>query len=381
MPTHKKILFLYPDPPGFSGQRRAAELMLDVLEDSEQFSLIPVKLPGRPKTGGGLAASLKFLFTTVRSVILVLFHALFSRIDGLFIAACQTRSTLIREDIFTFLIRLLSRRSNLPIGFGLNGSNFTRWSGEEAVAKKFRKVLSKGKFVSVLGPTQKKIMEEKFSTNELTPMIVPNTCEFEMISEAEIREKQTNEKSINVLHLSSLMEPKGYIQVVQAIPKIASETHFTVCGKITSTQYDQRFKSVSEASHWLEKESEKQPRLQWLKGAYGEEKKKLFLAAHIFVMPTDYPVEAQPLVLLEAMACGCVVVTTDVGEIGYMVDDSNAIILARKEAGLIAEAVNRLIDDRQLRIELAISARKRFLDRFSKKRNRSMWHEIFAATY
>ena len=355
--------------------------MLEVLADSKQFSIIPVKLPGRPKTGGGVVASMKFLFATVWSIILVIFHAIFSRLDGLFIATCQTRSTLIREDILILLIRLLTRRPNLPIGFRLDASNFTRWSGDEPVAKKFRKVLGKGKVVSVLGPTQKKVIEAKFTSNELTPIIVPNTCEFDIISEAEIRDKQTSIESLNVLHLSSLMEPKGYIEVVEAISECASETHFTLCGTITSTLYDQRFKSVNEASLWLKNESKEQPRLQWLHGAFGEEKKQLFLAAHIFVMPTDYPVEAQPLVLLEAMACGCVIVTTDVGEIGYMVDKSNAIILEKKNSDLIADAVNRLANDSQLRIELATKAREQFLSRFSKKQNQSTWIEIFSATY
>jgi glycosyltransferase involved in cell wall biosynthesis len=57
--------------------------------------------------------------------------------------------------------------------------------------------------------------------------------------------------------------------------------------------------------------------LEWIRGARGAEKQALFEQAQIFVLPTQYPVEAQPLAVLEAMAHGCAIVTTDVGELAF----------------------------------------------------------------
>ena len=376
----KRILFLYPDPPGFSGQRRASELMLEVFEDSPKFELIAIKLPGLPKTGGGLRAYWRFSFFTTASICSLIYHSIFSGITGAFIALCQTRSTLIREEFLIGLIRLLCRQSNLPIGYRLDGSNFTRWSGNEDVAQKFRKVLGKGKFVSVLGPTQREIIGSKFQSNDLTPVIVPNTCEFDAVSADEVTTKQSM-SGIKVLHLSSLMEPKGYIQIVESVKDMPQVTRFTLCGKITLTQYDQRFSTVADATNWLEQKTGELSQLTWIRGAFGEEKRQLFLDAQIFVMPTDYPVEAQPLVLLEAMACGCVIVTTSVGEIGYMVDDSNAIILENKSAAQVSTAINRLAGDEDLRVRLALRGREQFLARFSKDQNKKTWNQQFGKTY
>jgi len=377
----KKVIFLFPDPPGFSGQKRAAELTLELFEDSDQFDLIPVKLPGLPKTGGGIVAYSRFALTTLGAMLRIVYLSLFARLDGAFLAISQTRKTLIREHFLIHLVRLLSGRPKLPFGFRLDGSNFTRWQGSEPVAQKFRAVLGEGKFVSVLGPHQKKVIDENFRTRQLQSYIVPNTCEFESISERDIRAKHADDAVISVLHLSSLMEPKGFVEFVESIPDTVENTRVVVCGKITTSEYDRRFSSVSEASNWLRDQSDASPRLTWIPGAFGNEKYQLFREAHIFVMPTDYPVEAQPLVLLEAMACGCAILSTITGEIGYMLDDSTAIILPDRNPAGIANAINRLVHDPELRLMLALNANKKYTNRFSREQNRHSWMELFSITF
>ena len=376
-----KVLFLYPDPPGFSGQRRAAELMLEVLEESGTYRLLPVKLPGLPRTGGGVFAYLRFFGTTLLSLFAITKHALFGRLDGAFVALCQTRSTLIREHFLIRMIRLLSRKPDLPFGYRLDGSNFTAWSGDEAVARKFESVLSEGEIVSVLGPGQKEVIDERFGAADIEAMIVPNTCEFQSISADEVEKKHVADGSIHVLHLSSLMEPKGYIEVVHAMQQLDEELQVTICGKITSSPYDKTFNSVAAASKWLAEQVDCTPRLNWVHGAFGKEKHQLFLNSHIFVMPTDYPVEAQPLVLLEAMACGCAIVTTNVGEIPFMVDESCAIIINGRNADEVATAIEKLKSDAPFRQRLALAGRERFLERFSMQQNLSNWLSAFRVAY
>ncbi len=51
----------------------------------------------------------------------------------------------------------------------------------------------------------------------------------------------------------------------------------------------------------------------WHGPVYGEEKAAFYRRIHVFVFPTLYPSEAQPLVLLEALAHGAAILTTDIG--------------------------------------------------------------------
>jgi glycosyltransferase involved in cell wall biosynthesis len=57
-------------------------------------------------------------------------------------------------------------------------------------------------------------------------------------------------------------------------------------------------------------------RLNWLGPIYGAEKETFYNSIDVFVMPTAYINEAQPLVLIEALAHGVPVIATDVGCIG-----------------------------------------------------------------
>jgi glycosyltransferase involved in cell wall biosynthesis len=55
--------------------------------------------------------------------------------------------------------------------------------------------------------------------------------------------------------------------------------------------------------------------IQFLGKVEGHRKEKALLEAHFLVLPTRYPHEGQPLVLIEAMSAGAVPVTTDQGGI------------------------------------------------------------------
>lgn len=65
--------------------------------------------------------------------------------------------------------------------------------------------------------------------------------------------------------------------------------------------------------------------LSYLGSVSGNAKKSFFDQVDIFVFPTRFKVEAQPLVLLEAMAAGCAIVTSDRGCIGEDWGNSNRV--------------------------------------------------------
>ncbi len=93
------------------------------------------------------------------------------------------------------------------------------------------------------------------------------------------------------------------------------------------------------------------------------ERDELFAACDMVVVPSrvmaDGRTEGLPVVCLEAMAAGCVVVASRVGgvpeiikhnENGFLVDADNELMLAR--------AINRALDDDELRMRVGVSARE-----------------------
>jgi glycosyltransferase involved in cell wall biosynthesis len=78
---------------------------------------------------------------------------------------------------------------------------------------------------------------------------------------------------------------------------------------------------------------------------------ELYSSSHIAVNPSWY--ESFPLPPLEAMACGCAVVTTVIGTEDYAVDEETALVVPARDSQALARAISRLITSPNLRATLA----------------------------
>jgi len=86
--------------------------------------------------------------------------------------------------------------------------------------------------------------------------------------------------------------------------------------------------------------------IQFLGRVDGKDKEEVLLEAHVLVLPTRYPHEGQPLVLIEAMSAGTVPVTTDQGGIPDLMSfaGSERLVSASHETGCgIARTIEALI--------------------------------------
>jgi GalNAc-alpha-(1->4)-GalNAc-alpha-(1->3)-diNAcBac-PP-undecaprenol alpha-1,4-N-acetyl-D-galactosaminyltransferase len=99
-------------------------------------------------------------------------------------------------------------------------------------------------------------------------------------------------------------------------------------------------------------------------------------AANIFVLPSDY--EGVPNVVLEAMACGLPVITTDYyGEPRDIIcHDENGLIVPRSDAQAMADAMQRLIDDEELARKLAQNGLK-YVKNIDTQKLIAAWDEVF----
>lgn len=90
----------------------------------------------------------------------------------------------------------------------------------------------------------------------------------------------------------------------------------------------------------------------------------LLQLADIGVISSDR--EGSPLAVLEYMAAGCAIVATGVGGIPNMVEDGEeALLVEPNDPEALARALQRVLDDPQLRTRLSQAARKRQLRDFS----------------
>jgi glycosyltransferase involved in cell wall biosynthesis len=93
----------------------------------------------------------------------------------------------------------------------------------------------------------------------------------------------------------------------------------------------------------------------------------LWARAHVAVLPSRR--EGLPLSLLEAAACGRALVATDVpGCRAIVVDGENGLLVPVDDPNALANAIQRLTDDPQLRERFALAARRRAVELFSADR-------------
>ncbi len=99
----------------------------------------------------------------------------------------------------------------------------------------------------------------------------------------------------------------------------------------------------------------------------------VFAMAHIICLPTSYR-EGVPRVLIEAAACGKPLIAADVPGCREVVrHEENGLLIPPRDADKLADALRRLIRDRELRLRMGARGRELVLSDFSDDR-------VFAAT-
>ncbi|ENA4998106.1 glycosyltransferase family 4 protein [Escherichia albertii] len=147
---------------------------------------------------------------------------------------------------------------------------------------------------------------------------------------------------LRLVYLSNLMYSKGIIHLIRAVKrcfKNGMKLNLKIAGSICSDEYCSEyelktlfFEEIKECSY-----------IQYLGPVQGEEKNNLLLESDIFILPTFYRSEAQPISIIEAMYYGCVIITTGHNYVKELVGEKNGVIIDKDSQQAIADAL-MLID-------------------------------------
>jgi glycosyltransferase involved in cell wall biosynthesis len=95
----------------------------------------------------------------------------------------------------------------------------------------------------------------------------------------------------------------------------------------------------------------------------------------LFAISSD--TEQMPLSVLEAMAAGLAVASTDVGDIRTMVAPDNGAFIIPKDSGALAAAIQALLDNEHLRNHIGQANRDRACDVFDESRMFAAYEQLF----
>lgn len=189
----------------------------------------------------------------------------------------------------------------------------------------------------------------------ICPNGIPDKGQSKKLSLAEIK------KTVQILFLSNLIESKGVFVLLEACVFLKKKEILFECvfiggeGDVTASQFNERVMQLGLGEQ-----------VSYQGKKYGKEKEQAFSEADIFTFPTYYSKECFPLVLLEAMSYSLPVVSTFEGGIPDIVEDGvTGFLVLQKEAQALADKLELLIQNPDIRRQMGAAGRKKYEKEFT----------------
>jgi len=190
-----------------------------------------------------------------------------------------------------------------------------------------------------------------------------------------------------ILYMSNLMETKGYHQLLIACKALIAkqQTNFVVdfCGDfVTAAVEPGRAKDLQQDFLAEISRPEYSPYFNYHGTVKGDEKQGFFERSHVFMLPTVYPWEGQPISIIEAMACGTPVISTRHAGVPEQVDhEQTGLLLEELSEAALVQALERIMSmsNAQYR-SMSEAAIRKFETQFSKDKHLSNMMTLLFST-
>lgn len=277
--------------------------------------------------------------------------------DFVYIPIYMNFAGFLRDSFFVFIVRVFSNAKILP-HFHCDRMNY--FYKDAPLYYKWYINFSFKKFDDAIVMSQglKKDMLRWFRSENIH--VLSNGLDVRW----EIRKKIFTGRDVQLGFLGNLVPKKGVLEAVKAFHLICDEfpNVSLKIGGHWNLKYIYFEKDIREyiLSHHLN------DKIRFV-GAVGEgDKEKFFGETDIFISPSW--TEGMPTVIIEAMAAGCPVISTNVGAIPEMVEDGrNGFLLDAGDIGGMADRLRFFLTNPQEIIRMGEESRKIYRDQYTFK--------------
>jgi glycosyltransferase involved in cell wall biosynthesis len=268
------------------------------------------------------------------------------------IPVSQSRAGFLKDEVF---FRLSQQRGVKTI-MHLRGSELRDIinSSNPFIKQELINTIRSCNGVIVLGNNLRYIFNDLLPEEKI--FVVPNGGNYKVPLK-----EYPSENLVKILFLSNLRESKGILNVIDAISLLSKKNN--------------DFK-VNIYGEWTEKKSRdyclkkiKNEKLPVLIGTPLSKQKKMqeMINSDIFVFPPNAP-EGHPWVIIEAMAAGLPIITTDRGAITEsVINGVNGFIVRTNSPEEIAEKIRFLIDNPEERIRMGKESHRLYEENFTEE--------------
>jgi glycosyltransferase involved in cell wall biosynthesis len=369
----KRILLIGTLPPIYTGQSVSFKMLTDNIKNRAKIRI--VNLSGR-RVGSNSGEPSTARALDYLSIFFDFFVKIIRPTDTVYITIAQSTHGFFRDFVFICTSSILGRN----VVVHLKGGNYgTFYAKQNNVLKAvIRWTLRKTDRILVLGEKLRPMYDfEPSLENKI--YVVENGLPFEpshVVKEKRIIENEP----INLLFLSNLIESKGYLDLIEAL-RILREKHgfrdfkCHFAGEFMLNDDDSQIASLEQAkdtffakigSHSL------QGSVVYHGTVNGVTKEKLLMLAHVFVLPTNYNNEGQPVSIIEALAYATPIIATDYRAISDMlIDGETGFFVKYGDPEDLAFSIKRTIENDENFSKISRNARALYESKFTTEKHLS----------
>lgn len=349
----RTLVVICPVPPPHNGPTIFFEMLLES-KVREIFDLVHIDtIRHQPNPNMG-ALNFPALFLALSNVIQVYRANTDKSISLVYMLISPSFLGLLRDSVFIFVSKLFRRRVIVHLHSG--GQIREVCARYPAFARAIIKgACQKVDRAVVLHPAFTEALQDLIPTERI--VVIPNGVSDPHLATHSSGLSAKKSAPLIVTYLSNLQEGKGYRDFLEAVSLIPTEPD-SVRFLIAGTWFDDsdRRKTMS----WI-REHKLGSAIEFLGPVVGQAKADLLLRSHVFVFPPWSP-EGQPLVLLEAMAAGLPIVTTNQGVLPEIVAHGrNGLVVPKHDPAALAAAITCLLGDEELRERMSSNNRADYL--------------------
>lgn len=350
MEEKKKILILGKLPPPYMGPSIAFEILINSgLKEKYHLLHLDVKANESLSTLGKWSLKKVITNLTIYSKLASILKN--EKPDLVLIPISQATLGFFKDSIFIIICKIYGSKVMIQ----LRGSDFKRWISNASGLVRFyvKQVLKIPGGVIVLGQNLRHLFEAYFPGEKI--FVVPNGGNYPVV------ERPYNQTGpVKIIYLANLQPSKGIEDVVEALRIVNRDLpdSFTmeIIGEWRRPETKQKCISIIKDN--------KIP-VTFYDSSVSKRKFDFLVKSDIFVFTPREP-EGHPWVIVEAMASGLAIISTDQGAIiESVIDGKNGFIVKPNAPEEIAEKLKLLISNSSLRIQMGKSSREFYLEKFT----------------
>jgi len=346
----RRLVIVGPLPPPYHGASVSTGLLVSSETLRRRFALAHVDISdrrsGRANIGrwdlqnvsGGLGGAVRLL------------GRLRGRRGVVYLPIAQNAPAFLRDSLYIHVAAMC----RWQVAVHLRGSDFPDVYREQPAAMRawMRFTLRRVTSMGVMGESLRGLFDGLVAAERIA-VVANGTPEITLPSIP--RDPQ------QVLFFSNLRRRKGVIESVDAAIEVLREhpqARFVFVGDWESDELERDVRARARQAG---------DSLEFRPSATGDDRLALFASSSMLLFPPVEP-EGHPRVVLEALAAGLPVITTDRGAIAEtVVDGESGYVLEHPVPSELAACVLRLLRDPQLRDRMSRAARARYLERFTQE--------------